>query len=299
VLAFLWPILAHAVDAVGPSIVFEESAAKLPQRAIRAAIEQELDEPAPGNQVPRAPSRTRVGARLAIAVSPEGSLVVRYEDDEGVLERTLAMPSRESDVPVVIGLIAGNLARDQRFSETDAPRVARKENAPAEESEIPGPSRAPSKRNYFWVHGEGGVGVGKMGLGARYGGEAVFWFSDLLGVGLAGGASSQSAIFGPSVDDWFVAPELALRANPEGHLAGGFVNLAAGFGHETIRGSCLFSACSAPSPAAAVGLYTGLGLGYVGQSGRLLFGPVLRVEAMFAGATDVLFTLNLAIGVAP
>ena len=46
----------------------------------------------------------------------------------------------------------------------------------------------------------------------------MLWFSDLVGAGLTGGASAQGAILGPTVDDWFIAPELALRADPEGYL---------------------------------------------------------------------------------
>lgn len=88
------------------AVVFEPSAADLPQAAIRSAVARELGMPE---------DRTVVAARRELSIGVETSeLVVRFTSPDGHTERRVALPDDASQTPEVVRLIAGNLARDQR-----------------------------------------------------------------------------------------------------------------------------------------------------------------------------------------
>ena len=103
-------MLLVALEARGEEgglvLVFDASAESLPQADIRAAVEKELGRPLAGPGEPGA-------SELGIAVDPERRLVVRYRTERGSLERYLPMPSDMGDVPRIVSLAVGNLARDQ------------------------------------------------------------------------------------------------------------------------------------------------------------------------------------------
>jgi hypothetical protein len=90
----------------GLVLVFDASAERLPQAEIRAAVEKELGRPLAG------PGETGA-SELGIAVDPVRGLVVRYRTERGSLERYLPMPTEVGDVPRIVSLAVGNLARDQ------------------------------------------------------------------------------------------------------------------------------------------------------------------------------------------
>lgn len=88
------------------AVVFEPSAADLPQAAIRNAVARELGMPE---------DRTVLAARRELSIGVETSeLVVRFTSPDGHTERRVALPDDATQTPEVVRLIAGNLARDQR-----------------------------------------------------------------------------------------------------------------------------------------------------------------------------------------
>jgi len=96
---------ARSAAAQGIAVSFDESAAALPQDDIRAAIARELaHQPADGAAV--------TGA-LDVAVESE-HIIVRFRGPQGYTERVLPLPEERAQIPVMLGLLAGNLARDQR-----------------------------------------------------------------------------------------------------------------------------------------------------------------------------------------
>jgi hypothetical protein len=103
--ALCFAVEARAGDG-GPLLVFDPSAEALPQGEIRAAVERELGQPL-------AASSDAASGELSVAVDAQRRLVVRYRSRSGTVERVLPMPSEPSDVPLIISLAAGNLARDQ------------------------------------------------------------------------------------------------------------------------------------------------------------------------------------------
>src|SRR3954469_17093906 len=87
------------------AVVFEASAADLPQAAIRDAIARELGMPS---------ERTVVAARRELSIGLDANeLVVRFTSPDGRTERRVALPDDVSQTPELLRLIAGNLARDQ------------------------------------------------------------------------------------------------------------------------------------------------------------------------------------------
>src|SRR6187455_346919 len=96
---------AHAGDG-GPLLFFDASAASLPQAEIRASIERELGKPL-------STTSEEASGELLVAVDAGGRLVVRYRARRGSVDRYLPMPSEPADIPLIIALAAGNLARDQ------------------------------------------------------------------------------------------------------------------------------------------------------------------------------------------
>jgi hypothetical protein len=143
-------------------VVFEPSAAALPQDDIRAAIARELGVSlaAPGDF-----------ALPVLSIGVEADhLLVRYRSGDAINERLLPLPGEPSQIPIVLSLIAGNLARDQRkalapeptksltrppAAASPAPRLP----VPAEPLPPPAPpaTRAPKptlafNRHWFGVH---------------------------------------------------------------------------------------------------------------------------------------------------
>ena len=86
------------------TVTFADSAASLPQNDIRTAIERELE---------RRPLSESLAGELNIAL--EGpKIVVRFHSAAHHAERALPLPDDRSQIPLMLSLIAGNLARDQR-----------------------------------------------------------------------------------------------------------------------------------------------------------------------------------------
>ena len=127
---------ALAPDPYMPIVVrFDASAASLPEDAIRAAIERELE---------RRPSDERlVAGELEIALEGE-HVVMRFRSREGYTERLLPLPEDRSQVPLLLALVASNLARDQRLRERpeSPPRAATK----------PTPRPTPTPKPSYKVH---------------------------------------------------------------------------------------------------------------------------------------------------
>jgi hypothetical protein len=98
------------------AVLFDDSAAELPQADIRAAIARELG---------TSPDRTVVAASREISIGVEANeLVVRFSAPDGRAERRVAMPSDARQIPELVRLIAGNLARDPRALVEPSPPVA-------------------------------------------------------------------------------------------------------------------------------------------------------------------------------
>jgi hypothetical protein len=88
------------------AVTFDESAARLPQAQIREAIARELG---------GAPERTVVAAARELSIGVDASeLIVRFSAPDGRSERRVAIPNDARQIPELLSLIAGNLARDQR-----------------------------------------------------------------------------------------------------------------------------------------------------------------------------------------
>ncbi len=133
-------------------VVFDASAADLPQAEIRSAIERELG-PSPAVPVATAPSTLRIGV--------DGhELVVRAVAAEGTLERRLELPKERAELPEMLALLAVNLTRDQRiFAAAPAARVSAPAlNAPARSTAMTWansakkpPSNAPASYRRNWI----------------------------------------------------------------------------------------------------------------------------------------------------
>ncbi len=127
------------------AVVFEASAADLPQTAIRDAIAHELG-------MPR--ERTVVAARRELSIGVEGSeLVVRFTSPEGRTERRVALPDDPSQTPELLRLIAGNVARDQDAVVAVPPRATAPPVASAGASIVSGVEPSPNKPAFrrHWV----------------------------------------------------------------------------------------------------------------------------------------------------
>lgn len=118
-------------QSTGIAVTFEASAASLPQDDIRAAVARELEhQPADG---------TAVQGVLAIAVE-ENHVVARFRSPAGYTERVLPLPEERAQIAVMLGLLAGNLARDQRAAmrpEPAAPAVVEPAVTPVRDRPVP------------------------------------------------------------------------------------------------------------------------------------------------------------------
>ncbi|HVR19649.1 MAG TPA: hypothetical protein VMS65_08130 [Polyangiaceae bacterium] len=142
---------ARAGDG-GPLLVFDASAAALPQAEIRTAVERELGRPL-------ATTSAEASGELSVRVDAEHRLVVRYRTARGSIDRYLPMPNEPADVSLIIALAAGNLARDPTAGVGPAPRV---EPAPAppvtpaprddSAAQAPPPAAATFRRHWLGIH---------------------------------------------------------------------------------------------------------------------------------------------------
>ena len=115
------------------AVLFDASAADLPQADIRAAVARELGVP---------PDVTVVATAHTLNIAVDGEeLVVRASGPEGDTERRLALPREPGEVPELIALLAVNLTRDQRLPTPPATAPATTSPAPVPLAHA-GPSRA-------------------------------------------------------------------------------------------------------------------------------------------------------------
>jgi len=278
-----------------PRVIFEDSARDLPQAEIRAAIEQELGpSPSEGEEAPR----------LSIAVGADQRMSLRFEAGPVTRERTVAPPARAADVPVVLALIAGNLAREQVAAQRPAPTASAQ---PARPSPALGDASYPNEASTlhgarfarFSGRAELGGGWGTafgwtMGLQAAF----EYWLGPTIGVGiLAGGMVQVDGVFGPGTSTWYAGPELVLRSSPTGY--GPFVGVSAGLGSQSYsvpdssaRG-CIICPDIRTYSVAGVGQ---LSLGFIAPIGHLQIGPVAEIAAVIARKNEAQLTLNLALG---
>jgi hypothetical protein len=123
-------------------VSFEPSAAALPQEEIRAAVGRELER-RPNNE-------PIVAGELSVAIEGE-HLILRFRSREGYTERLLPLPEDRTQIPLLLALLASNLARDQRVdvraAEPPAPRAQPDAPRPA-----PEPARPAYKRHHFGIH---------------------------------------------------------------------------------------------------------------------------------------------------
>jgi len=130
------------------AVVFEASAADLPEAAIRDAIARELGMPA---------ERTVVAARRELSIGVEGSeLVVLFTSPEGRTERRVALPEDTSQTPELLRLIAGNVARDQGAVVAAPPRATvppvASTGASLVSSVEPSPKKPEFRRHWLGLH---------------------------------------------------------------------------------------------------------------------------------------------------
>ncbi|HEV8246154.1 MAG TPA: hypothetical protein VGP93_10320, partial [Polyangiaceae bacterium] len=87
-------------------VVFDRSAAHFPQADIRTAIAHELHRPVQTVVEPELPE-------ISVSLNERRQIIVRYVAKEGAIDRFLPLPARVDEVPLIISLAAGNLARNQ------------------------------------------------------------------------------------------------------------------------------------------------------------------------------------------
>jgi hypothetical protein len=143
----------------GVSLVFDQSAAPLPQADIRIAVERALEVP-----VALEPNADRPTLRMSLA--PDGALLLAYERPASTLERRLPNPQRSDQIPLLVGLAAVNLVRNQAADLTPQPEppssteLAQWEpRAPPASAPVPPPEPPAKKRsapapvtNWFGIH---------------------------------------------------------------------------------------------------------------------------------------------------
>jgi hypothetical protein len=88
------------------AVLFEDSAAHLPQDEIRHAIARELGVTVVGPE--------QVAVRQLSIAAEQNHLVMRFRTPEGMTERLLPMTEDRAQLLALLSLMAGNLARDQR-----------------------------------------------------------------------------------------------------------------------------------------------------------------------------------------
>ena len=145
--------------AAALTVVFDESAAALPQTDIRIAVERAL-----GARVGLEPSPER--PTLRVSLDADGTLVLAYQRPASTLERRLPNPQSSDQIPLLVGLAAVNLVRNQaadlmpRPEPPSAPQPAPPEpRAPPAAAQPVQPARQVEKqraplpfRNWFGIH---------------------------------------------------------------------------------------------------------------------------------------------------
>ena len=123
--------------STGIDVRFDDSAAALPQEEIRAAIARELEH--------RPHGEASVAGELDVAVDGN-QLVVRFRGAQGYTERLLPLPEDRTQIPLMLSLLAGNLARDQSPGVRPAPL------APVPEAWERAPREPSFKQHYLGLH---------------------------------------------------------------------------------------------------------------------------------------------------
>jgi hypothetical protein len=179
-------LFSTTVRAAEPlRLELDPTAAAFSEGDLRIALEKELGRPVTGKD-PVVPSDVYV----AVA---GGNLVIRVKQENHVVERSVPVPANLSEVPLIVSLIVGNLARDQSVGLTP-PTPAPPAPAPAPETIGPRPDpaegrarRAPAKResafrsHWFGLHfakdlaSVGGSNVCDPNLGQRSENFACFY----------------------------------------------------------------------------------------------------------------------------
>lgn len=143
----------------GVTLVFDESAAALAQNDIRVAVEQALGAPVLLEPSPERPT-------LRVSLAGDGVLVLTYQRSASTLERRLPNPQSSEQIPLLVGLAAVNLFRNQAADLMPKPEPpSAPEAAPAEPRALPAavepPEPAPEIekrdapkqfRNWFGIH---------------------------------------------------------------------------------------------------------------------------------------------------
>jgi hypothetical protein len=156
-------------EAAAVALVFDESAAALPQVDIRIAVERALGAPVALQPSPERPT-------LRVSLAADGTLLLTYQRPASTLERRLPNPLRSDQIPLLVGLAAVNLVRNQAADLTPRPEPpSSTEPAPPEPrappASAPSPEPTPevktrnapaSFRSWFGIH----VGVDLVPLSA-------------------------------------------------------------------------------------------------------------------------------------
>jgi len=162
----------HASSPLG--VFFDSSAADLPQRAIRAAVGQELGRPVRADVDPGA-------AALFILRDAEGRLVVRYRPAPGELEQTVSIATGGGDTARQIALAAKTLVTGV---------TAGGKTAPPSDAHVSGGGPQPAAR----APGDEAPSTLSMRLSLAAGfGDAIYVYQS------AGGASLEAGITGPNL----------------------------------------------------------------------------------------------------
>jgi hypothetical protein len=128
--------------STGVYVSFADSAASLPQDDIRTAVTRELEH--------RPDDGSTVTGELNVSVEGD-HIIVRFRGAQAYTERVLPLPEERAQIPVMLALLAGNLARDQRAAVRPEPAalaapVAPKPPAPRV------PPTPPYARHYLGLH---------------------------------------------------------------------------------------------------------------------------------------------------
>jgi hypothetical protein len=116
------------------AVVFEPSAAHLPQDEIRHAIARELGIEVGGPE--------HVATRQLFIAAEEKHLIVRFRTPDGTTERLLPLTEDRPQLIALLSLMAGNLARDQRNGLAPAPSAPPEPAPPKAAPPPPAPATA-------------------------------------------------------------------------------------------------------------------------------------------------------------
>jgi hypothetical protein len=192
---------AHAASRASSPVVlrFEPSAASLPARAIRDALEKELERPVRST----ADGATADGAtaEMTIAQSSDGKIVIRYRPDQGELERVLRTPHSREEAPAAIAALAKSLVT----GEVVQPNVASGDSVTSRNgtrdprlTEVSGGERLSyhdTTSSSFYARLSAGIGYGAA-VYAYQGPSRIDGHTIDLSAGVSGPVASLHAAFG-------------------------------------------------------------------------------------------------------